>query len=196
MDEPLGALDLKLRESMQQELRAIQRKLGITTLYVTHDQTEAMVMSDRIVVMRSGRIEQIGTPSEIYRRPASRFVASFVGRINFLPVVIDNGPRCRASGAALTLPLSERPLPAALTLAIRPEWLRILSAGEAADGHNMLDVRIVESVFVGSHVSLKADVGNGTILTVDGDPDDVLPQPGDAARIAWHRDRAIVLPED
>src|SRR3981189_3333881 len=104
MDEPLGALDLKLREAMQQELRAIQKRLGITTLYVTHDQTEAMFMSDRIVVTRHGRVEQIGSPSEIYRRPASRFVASFVGRINFLSVLNDNGPRFRRRGVPVQLP--------------------------------------------------------------------------------------------
>jgi ABC-type sugar transport system ATPase subunit len=196
MDEPLGALDLKLREAMQQELRAIQKKLGITTLYVTHDQTEAMVMSDRIVVMRNGRVEQIGSPSDIYRRPASRFVASFVGRINFLPVLNDNGPRCRASGIPLKLPPQEQPLPATLTLAIRPEWLRILAAGEAADGHNVLDARIVESVFIGSHVSLKADVGGGTILTLHGDPDGALPSAGETARISWSRDQAIILTDD
>jgi putative spermidine/putrescine transport system ATP-binding protein len=196
MDEPLGALDLKLREAMQQELRAIQKKLGITTLYVTHDQIEAMVMSDRIVVMRNGRVEQIGSPSNIYRRPASRFVASFVGRINFLPVLNDNGARCRASGMPLKLPGPEQPLPAALTLAIRPEWLRILAAGEAADGHNVLDVRIIESVFIGSHVSLKADVGGGTILTLHGDPDSSLPRAGEAARISWSRDRAIILTDE
>ena len=193
MDEPLGALDLKLREAMQQELRAIQRKLGITTLYVTHDQTEAMVMSDRIVVMKDGRVEQIGTPNDIYMRPATRFVASFVGRINFLPVATDGGPRCKSSGAPLKLPQPERPMPPSLTLAIRPEWLRILGAGDTAEGHNVLDVRIVDSVFVGSHVSLKADVGGGTFVIVDGAPDSALPRPGDVARIAWHRDRAIVL---
>jgi ABC-type Fe3+/spermidine/putrescine transport system ATPase subunit len=110
MDEPLGALDLKLREAMQQELRAIQKRLRITTLYVTHDQTEAMVMSDRIVVMRNGRVEQIGSPSEIYRRPASRFVASFLGGINFLAVLNDNGspPRQRRT---IKLPRPEQPLP-------------------------------------------------------------------------------------
>ena len=196
MDEPLGALDLKLREAMQQELRAIQKRLGITTLYVTHDQTEAMVMSDRIVVMRNGRVEQIGSPSEIYRRPASRFVASFVGGINFLSVLNDNGPRCRANGVPIKLPRQEQPLPAALTLAIRPEWLRILGAGEAADGHNVLDARIVESVFIGSHVSLKADVGGGTILTLHGDPDSALPSAGESARISWSRDRAIILTDE
>ena len=84
MDEPLGALDLKMREAMQFELRQIQQKLGITTVYVTHDQTEAMTMSDRIAVMNGGRIEQLDTPSRIYAAPRSRFVANFVGKVNFL----------------------------------------------------------------------------------------------------------------
>lgn len=197
MDEPLGALDLKLREAMQQELRAIQRKLGITTLYVTHDQTEAMVMSDRIVVMKDGRVEQIGTPNDIYMHPATRFVASFVGRINFLPFVAEAGVHlCKATGASILLPRPEPVMQASAILAIRPEWLRILSAGDEPEGYNILEARIVDRVFVGSHVSLKADIGNGTVLTVDGPPGADLPQTGDLARIAWPRDRTIVLPEE
>ena len=197
MDEPLGALDLKLREAMQHELRAIQSKLAITTLYVTHDQTEAMVMSDRIVVMKDGRVEQIGTPNDIYMHPATRFVASFVGRINFLPVVFDQGtPRCASSGTPLLLPRTAKDLPPSTTLGIRPEWLRILPTAQADHETNVLQARIVDSVFSGSYVSLKADVGNGAILTVDGAPGSAMPQPGEVAHIAWARDRAIVLPED
>lgn len=196
MDEPLGALDLKLREAMQHELRAIQRKLAITTLYVTHDQTEAMVMSDRIVVMKDGRVEQIGTPNDIYMHPATRFVASFVGRINFLPVVFDQGaPRCASSGTPLLLPRPEKDLPPSITLGIRPEWLRILPAGQTDEETNVLQARIVDSVFVGSHVSLKADIGKGTILTVDCAPGSASLQAGEVAHITWARDRAIVLPE-
>ena len=195
MDEPLGALDLKLRETMQQELRAIQRKLAITTLYVTHDQTEAMVMSDRIVVMKDGRVEQIGSPSEIYMRPATRFVASFVGRINFLPVVIDGGPRCRSSGAPLLLPSGGSSAAGAVTLGIRPEWLRVLTAEEPAVGCNVLVGHVVDSVFAGSHVAIRADIGNGTVLTVEAVPRADLPQTGQAVRIAWAPENAIVLPD-
>ena len=186
MDEPLGALDLKLREAMQQELRAIQKKLGITTLYVTHDQTEAMVMSDRIVVMRNGRVEQIGSPSDIYRRPANRYVASFVGRINFLPVFNDDGPRCRANGAPIKLPCSEQPMPATLTLGHTPGVAAHPGGGRGRDGHNMLDACIVESVFTGSHVSLKVDIGSGTILSVDGDPTAIC-RGRENTRMAWSR---------
>jgi putative spermidine/putrescine transport system ATP-binding protein len=193
MDEPLGALDLKLREAMQQELRAIQRRLAITTLYVTHDQTEAMVMSDRIVVMQQGRVEQIGTPTDIYMRPATRFAASFVGRINFLPVVQRDRPRCRASGAPITLPLSERAAAPELTLGIRPEWLRVFPDGVPVNGYNVLHGRIVDSVFVGNHVSLKAEIGEGVTLTVEGPPESSPPQPGDHVRICWRPDHAIIL---
>jgi putative spermidine/putrescine transport system ATP-binding protein len=195
MDEPLGALDLKLRETMQLELRAIQRKLGITTLYVTHDQTEAMVMSDRIVVMKNGRVEQIGSPIDIYMHPATRFVASFVGSINFVPLVNENGARCKANGTPLLLPRPEQPLPTPATLAIRPEWLRILGPGDSAEGCNVLEARIIDAVFLGNHVSLKADIGGGAVITIDGAPHAGLPRPGDSARIAWRRDQAIVMPE-
>jgi len=105
LDEPLGALDLKLRQEMQVELKRIQRQIGITFIYVTHDQEEALTMSDRLAVFRSGRIEQIGPPSEVYERPASEYVASFVGTSNVIEVPdgravlrpekieISNGPR-------------------------------------------------------------------------------------------------------
>ena len=93
LDEPLSALDAKIRVSLREEIRAIQRELGITTIYVTHDQEEALSMSDRIVVMNEGRVEQIGTPFEIYNKPSSRFVASFVGTLTVLPAKIVNAPR-------------------------------------------------------------------------------------------------------
>jgi ABC-type Fe3+/spermidine/putrescine transport system ATPase subunit len=185
MDEPLGALDLKLRESMQHELRRIQRSLGITTLYVTHDQTEAMVMSDRIVVMRDGRVEQVGTPRDIYMRPATRFAASFVGRINFLPMVPGRPIRTPAGTAAV----------AGATLGLRPEWLHLKPAGAAVNGYNALAGRVADSLFVGQHVSLTVDIGNGISINVDGRPGDDLPDKGDIVQVCWDPDRAIVLRE-
>src|SRR6202043_620642 len=97
LDEPLGALDRNLRESMQVEIRQIQKRLGITAVLVTHDQEEALTMADRVVIMRDGRLEQVGTPEEIYSRPTSRFVASFIGASNFLPGSVDgqSGDRLR-----------------------------------------------------------------------------------------------------
>jgi putative spermidine/putrescine transport system ATP-binding protein len=171
MDEPLGALDLKLRESMQHELRAIQRALGITTLYVTHDQTEAMTMSDRIVVMNAGRAEQIGVPADIYMNPATRFVASFVGRINVLPV----GP------------------PGAPALGVRPEWMRLLPKDSAVNGSDTIEGRLADRIFVGTHISLLVDVGQGITLSVDAHPGDTLPDPGEMVRVSWESKNAIVL---
>jgi ABC-type Fe3+/spermidine/putrescine transport system ATPase subunit len=175
MDEPLGALDLKLRETMQQELRSIQRALGITTLYVTHDQVEAMTMSDRIVVMRQGRVEQIGSPSEIYLRPATRFVASFVGRINFLPGALV--PQMATSA----------------TVGLRPEWLRLLPAAAAVNGYHAVEGRLTDTIFAGSHISLLIDLADGPTLTVDVRPGDELPALGDTVRICWTPDQAILL---
>jgi len=133
MDEPLGALDRKLREQMQTELRGLQQSLGITTLYVTHDQEEAMSMSDRIVVMRDGRIEQIGTPEELYERPQTTFVASFIGESNCLRgwVAKQEGAWRFAAGNELHFPvvLPSGFMPGKSRLIIRPE--RIVWAGNA-----------------------------------------------------------------
>ena len=194
MDEPLGALDLKLREAMQFELRDLQKKLGITTLYVTHDQSEAMVMSDRIVVMNAGRIEQIGAPEDIYRRPATRFAAEFVGRINFLPAVGAGAATLRVAGTTVVAP----PLAGAIaagaqcTLAVRPEQLRVLPAGAASEGRNTLDGRVLQSVFVGSHVSLLIDVA-GIAILVDSRADEPVLPIGAEARICWLPEQAIIL---
>jgi ABC-type Fe3+/spermidine/putrescine transport system ATPase subunit len=196
MDEPLGALDLKLRETMQQELRRIQRELAITTLYVTHDQIEAMVMSDRIVVMRDGRVEQVGAPSDIYMRPASHFVASFVGRITFLPVTAQGRVAAPGCGGTIRLPSTVadgRARSHDITIGLRPEWLRLLPPATAGDGGTGLDGRVADSVFAGSHVALTIDIGGGLTMSVDGRSGDRLPQKGEAVRVCWDADRAIVL---
>ncbi len=194
MDEPLGALDLKLREAMQFELRELQRKLSITTLYVTHDQTEAMVMSDRVVVMNQGRIEQLGAPEEIYRRPATRFVAEFVGRINFLPAVGADETSLQVRSASVAAPPSAGPIArgAHCTLAVRPEQLRAVPPGVPIDGANVLAGRVVRSVFIGSHVSLVVDV-DGLAVSVDSRVGDPAFAVGDAALVCWAPAEAIVL---
>ena len=193
MDEPLGALDLKLREAMQFELRELQEKLGITTLYVTHDQTEAMVMSDRIVVMNGGRVEQIGSPEDIYRRPATRFTAAFVGRINFMPAVGDGGA-LRVAGMPVVPPPLARCIPsgAQCTLAVRPEQLRLLPAGPVPHGYNVLRGQIRKSVFVGSHVSLIMDVA-GLAISVDSRAEEPVLPIGAEVCVCWLPEQAIVL---
>jgi len=171
MDEPLGALDLKLREAMQFELRRLQRALGITTVYVTHDQTEAMNLSDRIAVMEAGRIRQIGLPRDIYDRPTSRFVAEFVGQINLLPT--------QTRGHAGSL-------------AIRPQHLAIANGAGIPEGHDSLPARVLTQVFTGNlvHIQLQAQ---DTLLTVETRPSEHDVAEGEAVTLHWHPDRCIVL---
>jgi putative spermidine/putrescine transport system ATP-binding protein len=156
MDEPLGALDLKLREAMQDEIKLVQRRIGCTVIYVTHDQGEALAMSDRIVVMSNGRIEQIGTPAEIYDRPRNAFVAQFVGETNLLP--------CRITGEGLFLGDETVPRPAPAGLA--PGWKgRIASRPEhfhragPADFAQAISCRIRDVAFHGSSVRYIAETG-------------------------------------
>src|SRR5512136_2941419 len=130
MDEPLSNLDAKLREQMRTEIRRIQKRLGITSVYVTHDQVEAMTLSDQVVVMNQGKIEQIGPPTEIYRRPRSRFVADFIGRANFVQGTVlerrDGQLVLDSLGAALTAPTSaEYAKGEVVTLVARPEMIEI-----------------------------------------------------------------------
>ena len=195
MDEPLGALDLKMREAMQRELRAIQRRLGITTIYVTHDQTEAMVMSDRIVVMNQGNIEQIGSPEEIYLRPTTKFVAQFVGRINLLPAArVDAATGLTVSGRDVMPP------PAAATrlnghdvlLAVRPEHMRVLG-DEGQPGWNVLDGCVAERIFVGNAIQFVITLGNGQAVSVEARPGDTLPAPGEQVRVGWKPEDAIIV---
>ncbi|WP_333672058.1 ABC transporter ATP-binding protein [Elioraea tepidiphila] len=163
LDEPFGALDRKLRESMQLEVRRLQRRLKLTTLFITHDQEEALILSDRVAVMNAGRIEQVGTPGDVYARPATRFVADFVGESNLL--------EGRASGdAAAEVPgLGRIALARAAgaagdrtTLLLRPEALRV--GAEAAALPNRAHGRIVETVFLGLSVKLRLRLDGGLEL--------------------------------
>ena len=128
LDEPLSALDLKLRQAMQIELKRLQMETGITFVFVTHDQEEALTMSDRIGVMSQGKLQQVGTAKEIYTRPKNRFVASFIGETNFLEARAEGGKVCLASGDLVEF---ETPATGDMTLTIRPEQLRLVPAGEA-----------------------------------------------------------------
>ena len=129
LDEPLGALDLKLRESMLLVLRNLQREVGITFIYVTHDQSEALAMSDRLAVMSEGRVEQLATPTEVYDKPATSFVAGFIGKANLLECRRESDQR--ASAGQVTLALAERPEEETFTLSIRPEAIVV---GEESRG--------------------------------------------------------------
>ncbi len=176
LDEPLGALDLKLRQQMQIELKAIQERLGITFVYVTHDQEEALAMSDRLAVFRSGRVEQVGTPAEVYERPASPFVADFVGISNIV------------EGAAAALLTGS-----AAPFSIRPEKIRILEAGAMApDGACAIDGRIQNVVYLGSNTRYRVAIDGGATLTVveqnrEATALDVHGALGRGVRLSWPR---------
>ena len=165
LDEPLGALDLKLRKEMQLELKHLQTHLGITFVYVTHDQEEALTMSDRIVLMRQGRIAQIGEPRDLYDRPASRYVADFIGETNLLPgVVAESGDGMvvlRAAGTSLRA-LSDTPLApgSEAWLTVRPEAIELTDSGMTREGWNRVAGTVREAVYAGStlrvHVALES----------------------------------------
>jgi putative spermidine/putrescine transport system ATP-binding protein len=152
LDEPLSNLDARLRADMRDEIRRIQRALDITTVYVTHDQEEAMSIADRVVIMNRGRIEQIGPPRAIYEQPANRFVADFVGRVNFVPGRIAGGELVLL-GKHYRLPRSEWPEGSALVCAIRPERVQIRAADSAFGGI------VQETTYLGATVRYRIKVG-------------------------------------
>jgi len=159
MDEPLGALDLKLREALQFEIKQIQRQLGCTVVYVTHDQREAMAMSDRIVILKGGRIEQLGTSEELYDRPASKFVADFIGQTNVLPARLEAGKvHVDALGISFA-PATALTGDGQAHVSIRPEKLAV---DDAADNAVRFAATIKETIFLGEAISVSAIVGSGT----------------------------------
>lgn len=167
MDEPLSNLDAKLRVSVRSEIREIQQRVGITTLYVTHDQEEALAISDTIAVMQGGRVMQVGSPKEIYERPADPFVAAFVGQVNLLRAIVDEGG-VRLGSLTFPMPLDAPPIEpgSQVLLAIRPEAIRI---GAGSDGRRELSGRVVSSTYLGPTVRYRIELV-GQQLTVD-DPD-------------------------
>jgi iron(III) transport system ATP-binding protein len=150
LDEPLSALDAQVREHLQLEIRRLQKQFGITTLMVTHDQEEAMVMADRIAVMQRGRIEQFGTPAEIYRRPATPFVADFIGQSNWLPFTRISGSQVAVGTLQFEIPPAEEEL-ARGRLFCRPEAIDLFPAAEAA---NRLRARVVDRLYLGNRYRL------------------------------------------
>jgi len=165
LDEPLSALDAKIRVELRLEIRRIQQTMGITTIYVTHDQEEALLLSDRVVVMSQGRIEQVETPANIYNYPSTEFVAQFVGQLNLIPVTdvdLKTGT-CLLAGQKVKFdPTPGRELSEKPKLAIRPEELHI----GTDEGRNALKGRVESVLFLGSVVRLRVDVG-GSLISAD-----------------------------
>jgi iron(III) transport system ATP-binding protein len=197
LDEPLSNLDLKLREQMRGELRELQRRLGLTTLYVTHDQGEALSMSNRIAVMHGGRIEQEGTAREIYQRPTSRFVADFVGRANFVDAeVVDHADGGLMNLRALGHAVAAR-CPGGVrsgdqvTLSIRPEAIRVHDTDPQA--RNVLTGTVTRVEFLGEFVETLVSVG-GVMLVVRHEPL-ARPQTGDSLWLELRPEVCMVLTE-
>ncbi len=149
LDEPLGALDLKLRQEMQVELKALQREVGITFVFVTHDQEEALAMSDRVGVMSEGRLLQVGTPAEVYEHPANRFVADFIGRTNLLEGVTESPSAVRLDAGAVVAANNDLATGLPVALSVRPEQVRLHGRGEAPQGAPCLDGVITDATYLG-----------------------------------------------
>jgi len=195
MDEPLSNLDAKLREEMRTEIRRIQKELNITSVYVTHDQIEAMTLSDRIVIMNQGIIEQIGTPVEVYRFPTSRFVSNFIGRANFVEAVVkeQNGENLvvEALGKVIHLKNVQQSFDAQdkVTLIVRPEMLRIKKQGELFDGI------IRRASYLGDVIEYDIDVQGQMMTGVETDPYVMEPFPdGEQVTIGMAEGCIQVLP--
>ncbi|MBL4928164.1 ABC transporter ATP-binding protein [Fuscibacter oryzae] len=193
LDEPLSALDAKIRISLRSEIRAIQRELGITTLFVTHDQEEAMSMSDRVVVMYGGRAEQVGAPSEIYNRPASRFVAEFIGSLNLLPGTITDAAAGLVETPAGAIALGrtlDQPTGTPVSLAIRPEGLHM-----GYEGNVVLNTRVADSEFLGSIIRLRVMTGGNMPLIIArfNREGQMVPQPGQDLTVSVNASDIIVL---
>ena len=206
LDEPLGALDLKLRKQLQVELKRIQQDVGITFVYVTHDQEEALTMSDRIAVMNRGVVEQLDVPEEIYERPSTTFVAGFIGVSNLMPgevvgtgpgtaeLRLDAGPTVRAGAAGATV--GER-----AHAVVRPEKLQLHPTnGGGPDGRPSVDGQVESSLYLGTATQVIVKLPDGTRMTVlvpntDEEARRRLPAAGDSARLTWSAENIHMVKE-
>ncbi len=205
LDEPLGAIDLKLRKEMQLELKRLNRELGITFLYVTHDQEEALTMSDRIAVMDSGVIVQLGTPAEIYENPRTAFVARFIGESNFLEGMAAGRKdgRWEVQGACGRFLVPDFPgarIGASVRVAVRPEWADLARPGEVPAAENALAGTVRDVIYRGETVHVIVALASGGTLTValrnEGQLINPLPwKGGDPAAVVWRPEDCQVLEE-
>jgi spermidine/putrescine transport system ATP-binding protein len=205
LDEPLGALDLKLRKAMQLELKALNREIGATFVYVTHDQEEALTMSDRIAVMSDGRILQIGSPAEIYERPRSRFVADFIGQTNFLSGRLvrrsEGVTEVEITGSgvvrAVSAPGEASDHPEQVTIAVRPERTQLVDGADPTGGLNVLSGLVREVIYLGTHSQYVVQLPAGETVVVHRQNSAGVetggPNAGDAVRLAFAPAAATVL---
>ncbi len=200
LDEPLGALDLQLRKEMQVELAVLQRSLGLTFVMVTHDQEEALSLSDRIAVMNAGRIEQIGSPSQVYDHPQTKFVAEFIGDTNLLKGKIEGVHPDRLwlitqSGLKVTSkPQSSGPKSGWVSVSIRPEKI-VLSPDPVEGYENCFDGRLAQVMYLGSHRNCYVNLRSGDAIVVRLPQGSPIPAPGAIVYVAWSDSAATILPD-
>jgi spermidine/putrescine transport system ATP-binding protein len=204
LDEPLGALDLKLRKQMQIELKRIQQEVGITFIYVTHDQEEAMTMSNRIAVMNRGRYEQLGTPEDLYERPKTRFVASFLGASNLLHGKVvgtdgDYGTVRLDDSSTVRVPRVQLEGRTEVDVGVRPEKIRLVAAEtEATAGANRLPGRVRSTAYMGVSTQYLVDLQNGNVVAVYEQniaraESSSLMRPGQDVTLAWSPDDTFAV---
>jgi spermidine/putrescine transport system ATP-binding protein len=203
LDEPMGALDAKLRKHMQQELKSIQQRTGITFLYVTHDQEEAMSMSDRLAVMQHGQVEGIGTPEEVYDNPATEFVAEFLGASNLLDAQVQetaaaNAVVTLADGTALRVPAARIPggQPPTVKIGVRPEKIHLLPPEHETDRSlNVIRGTIAFASYVGVSHQYRVERADGSVIVVYVQNQGALPAPaiGDSVQLAWIPAQTFVI---
>lgn len=195
MDEPLGALDKKLRDQLQGEIKSLHRDIGTTLIYVTHDQEEALNLSDTICLMNHGRVEHLGTPAQLYFDPANRFTADFVGESNIIAgTLIDPGVLRTQAGTTIRVHCRNPAVGATVEVLIRPENVRLVAPGESIQEENVLDGVVRQLSFVGGRTRVEAIVGEERLLASRiSARDDAAIQPGEQVRLAWSQANSVVL---
>jgi spermidine/putrescine transport system ATP-binding protein len=206
LDEPLGALDLKLRKQMQVELKRIQQEVGITFIYVTHDQEEAMTMSDRIAVMNKGHYEQLGDPESLYERPTTRFVAGFLGVSNLLPATVTGSDGTYASArladdSAIRVPSALVDGNPRVSIGVRPEKIRLSeAASDGPSGHNRLTGVVRDASYLGVSTQYLVESRGGTLTVYEQNVERAtkaeLWARGDEVQMTWSPDHSFVVPPD
>ncbi len=191
LDEPMGALDAKIRKTMQYELKRIQREVGITFLFVTHDQDEAMSMADRIGVMNAGLIEDMGEPQRVYDRPGTRFVAEFLGACNVLPLTRDGK---LLDGNAVVVGGATQPTEDGWSVGIRPEKLSLVTSG-ATGGQNTTTATVTDLTYLGVSTEVRLESAWGTMLHAYRQNTEANTlRPGDKVAVSWQADQSFLLP--
>ena len=201
LDEPLSNLDAKLREELREEIKRLHLETGVTTIFVTHDQEEALYLSDRIVVMSSGKVEQIGTPLEIYNQPVTEFVHTFIGKSNKLPAAVESAADGvltlrAAAGFTMKAPDRGRPLPAgsAVNAYVRPEKLRLAAPGADAGEANSVPGRVRQLSFLGAFAECEVEAGSARLtVRVQTAGEHARLSPGDPVTLIWEPEDVFVF---